>query len=318
MKITYFDPNSSTVTLNGYTYNYYPNGFTSTNCSNMTPSNTTTMNPISPGPNPSIVYVRDTRNNQVYKVKRMIDNKCWMIDNLKYSGPTTSSGTTINNVDGTTGIIFRNGSGPNNPSSGTDTYNTVDGNNTQSAANSDKAFYNNPMSNTDCYGGSTSYMAANTTTHCGYLYNWYAATAGTGTYSMGTSGNQASSNICPDNFRLPSSTSGTGGPTTNGTVATAADIPVLNASMNANALTAGATGNFYANWQPSGAWSGTMSGHWTYSARNQGISSYFSLSTVGQSNLYVSVLYYTNMMVVTNYNNLLNKAVGNAIRCVMP
>ncbi|MCL1840078.1 IPT/TIG domain-containing protein, partial [Candidatus Saccharibacteria bacterium] len=257
MKITYFDPTASTVTLNGYTYNYYPNGFTGTDCSGMTPSNATNFNPINPGPNPSIVYVRDTRNNQVYKVKRMIDNKCWMIDNLKYVD------VNISNVDGTSGTIFRNGSGPNVPSSGTGTYNTLNGTATQSAANSNKAFYNNPMSGADCYGGSSNNMASNTTTHCGYLYNWYAATGGTGSAAMSTRGNQALGNICLANFRLPSSYSGTGGPTTDGTSTSVADFTVLNASMNAGSLTTGSTSaSYYNSWRPIGPWFGTVSGYW--------------------------------------------------------
>ena len=121
----------------------------------------------------------------------MQDNKCWMVDNMKYLG----EGITINNTaDSTQGMTLNNTSGR---------YNTVDGTDTQSSANSDKAFYNNPMSASYCYGDSiqSSY------TKCGYLYNWYAATAGTGTYATSTYGTNVSGSICPTGWRLPSATS---------------------------------------------------------------------------------------------------------------
>ncbi len=57
-----------------------------------------------------------------------------MVDNLKYAG---EANTDLANVDGTYGLVYNNESGK---------YNTVDGTSTQSSTNSDKAFYNNPMS----------------------------------------------------------------------------------------------------------------------------------------------------------------------------
>lgn len=121
----------------------------------------------------------------------MQDEKCWMVDNLKYAG---EANTDLANVDGTYGLVYNNESGK---------YNTVDGTNTQSTTNSDKAFYNNPMSASYCYGTSiqSSY------TKCGYLYNWYAATAGTGTYTTSTYGTNVSGSICPTGWRLPSGSS---------------------------------------------------------------------------------------------------------------
>ena len=215
----------------------------------------------------------------------MDDRKCWMIDNLKYTGPTDSTGTPIPNYNpdtgdytGTVGITYRNGRGPNIPTTGTNTYNTIDGSTTQSATNSDKAFYNNPMSSSYCYG--TTNLPPNTLTNCGYLYNWYAATAGTGLYNTSTQGTNVQNSICPANFRLPSGTSNGSTPTSNGTSPTASDLPVLNASMNAGTLTSGATtSSFYANWQPSGSWSGAFSGYWSTGLSSQGSYGYYWSST---------------------------------------
>ncbi len=334
MNITYFDPENpnqdgynqvpiSQTNTDGTpysnTFRYYPGGFTSANCSSLTPSNSTSMNL----PN-SIAYVRDTRNNQVYKVKRMIDNKCWMIDNLKFIGnpnaPTPSEGG-ITNIDSTKGIIYRNGRGPNNPSSGTGTYNTVDGSSTQSTTNSDKAFYNNPMSNTNCYSqtAQATYMSPNTLTHCGYLYNWYAATAGTGIYNESTNGNQVTGDICPANFRLPSGSSGIGGPTTNGAYITEADFPVLSGSMASGSLAGGTpTDNTstQAGWQPSGAWSGTLSGAWLDAGLSyQGTHGHFWSSTASSATTVRILRFRSGDLSPGNGAEL--KRNGFAVRCLV-
>ena len=247
-----------------------------------------------------IVSLTDERNGQTYQVKKMQDNKCWMVDNMKYLG----EGITISNVDSTTGITYNNTDGK---------YNTVDGTSTQSSTNSDKAFYNNPMSNSYCYGTSiqSSY------TKCGYLYNWYAATAGTGTYDTSTQGTNVSGSICPTGWRLPSAMSDGSTATGNGTSYTAADFPVLNASMNADSLTTGSTsGSYYAGWQYSGAWSGVFSGLWGGNGFNlQGSNGYYWSSTANSST-YARLLYFSSSRVYPG-NNYNNKYHGFAIRCVM-
>lgn len=212
MKVMYFNPNSNTVRVGSKNYPYYPNGFTTANCSAMTASNVA----IGTEPIASLAYVRDTRNKQVYRVKKMVDNKCWMVDNLKY----ISGDMTYNNGD------------PNNTGNTDYAYktNTVDGTQFMSDANINKKFFNNPMSTGYCYGfgGTMTY----TLTHCGYLYNWYSATNGTGTYAQNIQGNQVAGNICPANFRLPSIMSDGSTSTGNGTSLNSADFAVLNASMN--------------------------------------------------------------------------------------
>jgi len=332
MKVTYFNPSQTTITFadtatfGAGPFTYFPNGFTSSDCAKLTPDNTSNVNI----PN-SLVFVRDTRNKQVYKVKRMVDNKCWMIDNLKYQGPTDRDGTPIQNYDGaggtagSTGLVFRNGRGPNMPTSGTSLYNTVDGSGTQSATNSNKAFWNNPMSYVTCYSGlngGNPTTATNTLTHCGYYYNWFAATGGTGTYDsngMSTSGNQATGSICPANFRLPSGMSGTGGPTTNGINYTHADFPVLNTSMINEVLSTGGTTNdttTVPNWQPNAQWAGSLAGYWSIGLTNMGSMGAFWSSTAEATDFARSLGIYTTDVDTGNY--IADKYYGNAVRCVMP
>ena len=245
-----------------------------------------------------IISLTDERNGQTYRIKKMQDNKCWMVDNMKYLG----EGIAISNVDSTTSITYNNTDGK---------YNTVDGTDTQSTDNSDKAFYNNPMSASYCYGTSiqSSY------TKCGYLYNWYAATAGTGTYATSTDGTNVSGSICPTGWRLPSATSDGSTATGNGTNYTAADFAVLNASMNAGSLTAGSAFGYYAGWQFTGAWSGVFSGYWDLGFNDQGSGGFYWSSTA-YSSADARRLFFSSSSVYLGTSGV-SKYYGFAIRCVM-
>jgi uncharacterized protein (TIGR02145 family) len=175
-----------------------------------------------------IITINDERNGQDYRVKKMQDSKCWMIDNLKYL-PTTNypNGQQIEQV---TSDNFMTGDGTS--------YN-------QSTANFDKAFYANPAGTTYC--DTTVYTENSASkTGCGYLYNWYAATNGTGTYLLDSE--QATGSICPANFRLP-----TGGST--------GDFAYLNAYM-AGVTPPSTVYDYYDGWQPAGSWQGVFSGIW--------------------------------------------------------
>ncbi|MFV0485515.1 MAG: hypothetical protein ACK5MU_04825 [Candidatus Saccharimonadales bacterium] len=150
----------------------------------------------------------------------------------------------------------------------------------------------------------------------GYLYNWYAATAGTGTYAQSTDGTNVTGNICPANFRLPSGSSDGSTATGSGTSAVAADFPVLNASMNAGALAAGATtSSYYAGWLPSGAWGGTYSGYWDDGLVGQGSLGYFWASTARAATYARGASF--NLDYVGPGNTTYDKYRGYTVRCVM-
>ena len=291
LKITYFNPNSSSVTISSKTYSYYANSFVSADCSAMTASNA----PIGTEPVTSLAYVRDARNNQVYRVKKMVDNKCWMVDNLKYTDPT---------------ITYNNGDHKND--GGTTAYNTIDETNAQSDANSNKAFYNNPMGIAYCQNGSGD--PTGTLTKCGYLYNWYAATNGIGTYAEKGDTNVAGS-VCPANFRLPSALSDSSSPTGDGATLNVADLPVLNASMNTGALSAGASSNWYSNWQPTGPWGGVFAGLWNNKASDQSTGSWTWSSTATSDASIARNLVLSPTTIGPNSTAL--KYHGFSVRCVL-
>jgi len=191
---------------------------------------------------------RDTRDSQLYYVRKMEDDKCWMIDNLKYGnyGEVVSSG-----------------------------YLTADGTSNTVGINLDAAKYADPGAQSYCMGNTN--MPANTVTRCGLLYNWYTATKGTGSSSVTENGANASDSICPANFRLP----------TGGAVAANSDFANLNgwmAGLGAPSL----SNTSAAGWLPSGQWQGLYSGDFDSGFFGMGLSGYYrSATSISATNSYV-------------------------------
>ncbi|MFV0485518.1 MAG: IPT/TIG domain-containing protein [Candidatus Saccharimonadales bacterium] len=229
---------------------------------------------------------RDTRDSQLYYAKKMADGKCWIVDNLEYAGYGTLSQTA-------------------------GSYLTQDGTNTITPYNYHVAKYVDPGAHSYC-SGSVNIPSANST-RCGFLYNWYTATAGTGTLDLGT-GQQASASICPANWRLPSSYSDVDDPTAGGLYWDSADFPVLNASMNAGATTTGNNNNYYQGWQPTGAWNGMYSGGWSNNFNIYGNGGIYISSTADGTNNMATAYYSTSSINVTS---IYNKSYAFAVRCVM-
>ena len=118
-----------------------------------------------------IIYLTDTRDNKAYAIKKLADGKCWMMDNLKLVGPKTLI-TSDSNISTNFSLTANAGD------SGWCTENS-----------------------SACDDQSMVYYDSATRAYYGALYNWYAATAGTGTYAM-ASGN-VTSDICPKGWHLP-------------------------------------------------------------------------------------------------------------------
>lgn len=159
-----------------------------------------------------VIALRDVRDDNVYTVGKLSNNNCWMLENLRLD-PSTAD---INN---------------NNTNSPTQDFmdllpdaasaNTLC--NTDDSACVDAIRYNSNAINRS-YGASYASNARNSSWYSyGIMYNWYTATAGNGTYSLG-SGN-VSGDICPKGWRLP-----TGG--TNG------EFAALNGSVSSSAPSA--------------------------------------------------------------------------------
>ncbi|MBQ9029538.1 fibrobacter succinogenes major paralogous domain-containing protein [Candidatus Saccharibacteria bacterium] len=111
--------------------------------------------------------VVDIRDGNTYRINKLKDNKCWMVQNLRISDVKLSSDTS-DLADGTTFTV---------------------------PASTKQAF-------TESFAGVTPRMALSDNTSYGGYYNFTAATAGTGSgYNQGTTSGTYS--ICPKGWTLP-------------------------------------------------------------------------------------------------------------------
>ncbi|MBQ6487158.1 hypothetical protein IJI89_01870 [Candidatus Saccharibacteria bacterium] len=126
-------------------------------------------------------YARDTRDGQVYRIQRLADGNCWMMENLNLGATDISTNLTKQNTNLVTTI----------PASTFNSWRVTSGTSSYTVGE----FINSP--GTD----------ATSLNKYGVLYNFYAASAGT---VSGTSyASNAQYDICPAGWRLP--TGGTGG-----------------------------------------------------------------------------------------------------------
>jgi uncharacterized protein (TIGR02145 family) len=240
-----------------------------------------------------VVNLTDTRNNQTYKVKKMQDNKCWIIDNLKYKGERGEV------------IEFNNTSGQ---------YNTVNGGG-DTGPNLDIGKYNDPIfgpvssETKQCYIDNAIMPINGTLTGCGYLYNWYAATNGTGLSSVSEQNRNVDGSICPTNFRLPRSGSANDYADN--------DYAILNGAMYGDPGPVGGTSDnaHRLNWLNDGAWQGVSSGYWSTGLDRQGSYGLWWSSTASIDTLAYGLGITTSSGVGTAYYS--SKYNGRAVRCVL-
>lgn len=241
---------------------------------------------------------RDPRDSQLYYVAKMPDGKCWMVDNLKYTGYGTLSQVAGQAL-------------------------TVDKTNASKTGNYTVAKYVDPNAQNYCMNAENTPI--DTVTRCGMLYNWYAATAGTGDDSLTTLGADASGSICPAGMKLPSSIV-TGSEKYEASSYTTADFPVLVASLHYGAPSDGVNYDTSKKWsaelQPDGAWNGIFSGLWLTNFGNLGSHGYFwssSVATKTDGRLRAHELdVIKNGDVATGDGSYANdiRAYGFAVRCV--
>ena len=212
----------------------------------------TTCNKITPNQYGIVV---DNRDGNTYKIGKLDDNRCWMVDNLNfdayaYKSIISASNTHVeNNTVGTTALSrFKNGGGNTS-----DQYaaTAINANNTYVTNNywAKSYSYSDPLLNRsgsctsstwqclspyqnnsytyntviDKYGDNPGQTGSGTATiannigpgsyKIGTYYNYCAASLGSYCYGNGTSGgssatgNATNADICPSNWRLPTSDS---------------------------------------------------------------------------------------------------------------
>ena len=139
----------------------------------------------------------DSRDGKTYLVSKLADGNCWMSQNLELE-LTAGTPITISNNDGTTSTAT-----PGN------TTQTTTGTKWTRGENQWRS-YKLPAGQSYFYPGRSSSTPSGEGYEydwqkAGLFYNWYAATAGTGTYDM-KNGAVAPSSICPAGWKLPAGT----------------------------------------------------------------------------------------------------------------
>jgi uncharacterized protein (TIGR02145 family) len=263
---------------------------------------------------PDTITLTDTRNNQEYRIRKLADGKCWMIDNLKLelkNGMTLTSkdtniatDTTIHfTEDGTKDGPALTGMDKNFTTSG---FNTINGTNNQAPPNLDAWRQNDPSGTAGCSNGDA--YNSNSKTGCGYLYNFYTAAAGTTSQSQDVRYSTAAGSICPAGWRLPTGLLGLND-TTN-------DFATLDISYGGNganhALDNPDTQNL---WLSAGAWQGTFSGRYDNGFFNQGVDGpYWSSSINSVVSIFSTVLDDSS---VTPGAGSASRRYGFPVRCVI-
>ena len=146
-------------------------------------------------PTASPINVVDVRDGEVYKAQRLADGKCWLLDNLRLD-PTAVSLTDLQgktNASNQTLIYFKNGGGSS-------PYTNV-GVNTTWASSSDNK-YDEPKVVT-AYKDTTITSYGAGSGKIGVYYNFCAASAGSYCYASGSSTGNATEDICPAGWRMP-------------------------------------------------------------------------------------------------------------------
>jgi len=155
----------------------------------------------------------DKRDNHPYYIKKLADGNCWMDQNLDLDLGTPS--TTANSTN-TTMTLTNELTDLNTKTSWTPPYNTQLSTGTAWAQNSSdgaKSFTFNDNGTVSVktggtdgryWNGASSFATTgDARNHFGNYYNWPAATAGSGTASITTDGQNVGDSICPKGWQLP-------------------------------------------------------------------------------------------------------------------
>ncbi len=139
--------------------------------------------------------VVDNRDGNKYLVQRLADGNCWLLDNLRLdiSNSAVQAKMTSNTTNATDQILgyLKNGGG-SSPYTATAVANVSTG----------FSSYNTPQINTTSSEDTTTSYGAGSG-KIGVYYNYCAATAGSYCYANGAGSGNASYDICPAGWRMP-------------------------------------------------------------------------------------------------------------------
>ena len=246
--------------------------------------------------------VIDTRDNQVYKIAKLADDKCWMVENLNLAGSTALS---VENTD-VDATYINSFTTSNNL--------TKDGNTIKLPASATTGFGQDNYSFVYNSGNTTNCGASGQNTPCYSYYSWDAATLGSGR-AITTENTDAPYSICPKGWRLPTSGNSSSNEWKRGDfykLATAYGANLESAYFDSSSATGS---NFYNNAGPGTIPGFLLAGYYVdgsfYGGGSYG--GYWS-STSTSNTSYARNLYFLSSSVYSaNYNS---RCYGFSVRCL--
>ena len=222
-----------------------------------------------------VFTIEDARDNQDYKVARLADGKCWMVENLNLAGGTAISADT-SDVDASYVTNFTTSKNLTKDA----TNNTI-----ILPASSTSGFENNNYSNVYNSGNKTNCGASGQNIPCYSYYSWDAATLGSGR-SIGTDNTDAPYSICPKGWRLPTSGSRSNNGWKRGDFYALATAYGANLESNYYDDSATTGANFYDNAGPGTTPNFLLAGSYYYSSFSSGGSAGLYWSSTSYSDIY--------------------------------
>ena len=262
-------------------------------------------------PEGQVYTLTDTRDNQDYKVARLKDGKCWMVENLNIAGGTVLSSEDTD-FESTYTLPVTNGWTVTDgklvlPVSAIK--NDSDNNLTDSTqfSTNDYAYVFNSGNKDNCGDSSQN-------TPCYSYYSWDAVTLGSGR-SIAAENTDADYSICPKNWRLPTSGSSSNGGWKRGDFYTLATSYGANLESNDNDFSSTTGANFFNDAGPDTTSGFLLAGYYMGGSFLDGGSygSYWS-STMSFSSAYALHLRFRLDGIYSNHVNY--RRVGYSVRCL--
>ena len=249
----------------------------------------------------------DSRDDNSYTIQKLADGNVWMLDNLALGGSSamTLDSTNTNLADNTTYILPASGTVCFTGSSCTG---TAGSNNTDTTTTKTGTGYTIAAINAD-YKTATSanntdftYNPNGDASEAGVYYNYCAASAGTYCYATYSGTGNASYDICPKGWRLP----------TGGSNANTSEFRSL-ANNLGNVTSGNLTGNAYTNFKA--AFHAGLSGYFDNGSvqAQASIVSFWSSTHSSGSSMYDFYLSTTTVYP----QNITNRSYGYSVRCVL-
>lgn len=140
----------------------------------------------------TLSYAMDTRDSQVYPIQKLKDGRCWMLQNMNLVSTSVDLNSDNTNITGTLAAsTYNNWRKDRNTNNDTSYYTPIF---IPTTATSDTQYHG---------------IDPNTGLPFGTLYNYCAATAGTRCQAKNTASSDATEDICPAGWKMP--TGGSGG-----------------------------------------------------------------------------------------------------------